>query len=84
MLNFILFVNLFGIYYLILCNLGMIKFLWVCVCNLKKKWVWYVCKCMYNVEVNCIRKELIKDFMFKNCLLLFIVVLIFEVRFYDE
>lgn len=37
MLNFILFVNLFGIYYLIQCNLGMIKFLWVCVCNLKKK-----------------------------------------------
>lgn len=57
----------------------MIKFLWVCVCNLKKKK-----NELYNVEVNCIGKELIKDFMFKNCLLLFIVVLIFEVRFYDE
>lgn len=39
---------------------------------------------MHNVEVKRIRKELIKDFTFKNRSLLFIVALTLEARLYDE
>lgn len=43
----------------------------------------YVNACI-NVEVNRHRKELIKDFTFKNRSLLFTVALTLEARLYDE
>lgn len=39
---------------------------------------------MHDVEVNRLRKELIKDFTFKNRSLLFIVALTLEARLCDE